>query len=260
LNMVVASLAVTMFQCVAAQCDLTMLTLLILCSAGGVMALFMTTKNHSVDMKEKTALDDFTDQPIRVHGKELTLRCEGWPSPVGSGGVVWSATQALVSYFETHDITSKKILELGSGTGALGIAVAAMGGDVVLTDLEVVVQQIQDNIDMNAHMISMAHGRATSRLLDWHAPLPNLKVKGPWDFIIGSEITYSPDSFKPLLRLLQQTMVPKTRVLLAFRKRADNDFVAIASESLEVAPVALSDDFAHFAHDLVVVELQLPAR
>ena len=53
------------------------------------------------------------------------------------GGKVWPSAEHFVSYFENNsiDLSGKSVLELGSGCGYTGIALAILGASrVVLTD------------------------------------------------------------------------------------------------------------------------------
>uniref|UniRef100_A0A7S0IZV2 Calmodulin-lysine N-methyltransferase n=1 Tax=Calcidiscus leptoporus TaxID=127549 RepID=A0A7S0IZV2_9EUKA len=79
----------------------------------------------------------------------LTLRQWSGAS-VGSGGFLWSASRRLASYLEAHGdgcsathageavpsrpFSSLRLLELGSGTGALGLAATVLGAEVTMTD------------------------------------------------------------------------------------------------------------------------------
>ena len=59
------------------------------------------------------------------------------------GVVVWDAAIVLTKYLETINSTirNKTVLELGSGTGAVGIGASVLGaGNVVVTDQEELVE------------------------------------------------------------------------------------------------------------------------
>ncbi len=57
-------------------------------------------------------------------------------------------------------IRGARILELGSGTGIVGITCAALGGHVILTDIESVLQTTQDNVEANLAVIEEGGGSA----------------------------------------------------------------------------------------------------
>ncbi|KAH0284747.1 hypothetical protein M436DRAFT_86349 [Aureobasidium namibiae CBS 147.97] len=63
------------------------------------------------------------------------------------------------------------ILELGAGTGLVGIAAAAvLGANVLLTDLPEIVPNLERNIASNKEMIESRKGSARAAILDWTVP------------------------------------------------------------------------------------------
>ncbi|KAG9245504.1 putative methyltransferase-domain-containing protein [Calycina marina] len=61
-----------------------------------------------------------------------------------------------------------RVLELGSGTGLVGIAVAAVWGvDVLLTDLPNIIDNLQYNVDQNSATVSSNGGSIKCKVLDW---------------------------------------------------------------------------------------------
>ena len=63
------------------------------------------------------------------------------------------------------------VLELGSGTGLVGISAAAVWKtDVTLTDLSPIVPALERNIELNKDLLLSAGGSASSGSLDWRDP------------------------------------------------------------------------------------------
>ncbi|TRY86942.1 hypothetical protein DNTS_002870 [Danionella cerebrum] len=79
------------------------------------------------------------------------------------GCVVWDAAIVLSKYLETAHFcsnetggslwTSKNIIELGAGTGLVGLVAASLGANVTVTDLEDLQPLLQLNINKNKHHI-----------------------------------------------------------------------------------------------------------
>lgn len=67
--------------------------------------------------------------------------------------------------------SAERILELGSGTGLVGLAAAAVfQRQVVLTDMPEIVLNLEHNINCNADLLSEADASARSGILDWTQP------------------------------------------------------------------------------------------
>jgi hypothetical protein len=69
-------------------------------------------------------------------------------------------------------LTSYAVLELGSGTGLVGMAAAAVWGlDVTLTDLEDVKDNLRFNIQENSDkVVEVRGGHVTAEVLNWNHP------------------------------------------------------------------------------------------
>jgi hypothetical protein len=67
-------------------------------------------------------------------------------------------------------LTSYPVLELGSGTGLVGMAAAAVWGlDVTLTDLEDVEDNLRFNIQKNFDkVVEVRGGHVSAEVLDWN--------------------------------------------------------------------------------------------
>ena len=90
-------------------------------------------------------------------------------------------------------------LELGAGTGLVGISAAAIWGvHVHLTDLPSIVPNLSLNISANAAVISASGGAATSGVLDWSViATEGLQPSKRYAIILAADPLYSPEH--PLL-------------------------------------------------------------
>ncbi len=72
-----------------------------------------------------------------------------------------------------------KVLELGSGTGLVGLAAAALWRcPVVLTDLPEIVPNLRRNAQLNRKVIHQRGGCVTVETLDWDQPPPASITRG----------------------------------------------------------------------------------
>lgn len=68
--------------------------------------------------------------------------------------------------YKYRTLRGKKILELGCGTGFVGICAGLLDAEVVhLTDLEYAIENINHNIKLNNQYIK---GEVSSFILDWY--------------------------------------------------------------------------------------------
>ncbi|KAF8377935.1 hypothetical protein HHK36_031324 [Tetracentron sinense] len=96
---------------------------------------------------------------------------------------------------------SQRILELGSGTGLVGIAAAAtLGAYVTLTDLPHVLPNLQFNADANAHALAFNCGTVHVASLRWGEAEDMESVGREFDLLLASDVVYHDHLFDPLLQ------------------------------------------------------------
>ncbi len=120
---------------------------------------------------------------------------------------LWEAAMVL-SYVMSSlpDPKGKSVLELGAGLGAPGLAAAAAGFEVTISDYEDIIMDFQkvSAAASGLHNISFTH-------LDWLNP-PEL---GPFDILAGAEILFREEFFAPLLTLFKKYLKPDGFIYLA---------------------------------------------
>ena len=139
------------------------------------------------------------------------------------GGTVWPAAASLCRWLRDHEmVAGASVLELGGGTGVVGLYAAGLGArQVCLTDGKEGLTRLQaKNILLNTPRLPTGT-HVTAQRLVWGAEPP---PEGPWDLVIGSDVTYD-DEFprvqafaRTVALLLEQQPVPP-RVLLAHDHR-----------------------------------------
>jgi predicted nicotinamide N-methyase len=129
------------------------------------------------------------------------------------GVALWPAAIALAHDIVSRaaDLSGKRVLELGSGTGLPGIVAASLGARVVQTD--------RDELAMSACKRNCERNRVEAvehRLADW----TSWEDAGQYDWIVGSDILYGVELQPHLRRIFESNLAPGGRVLLSDPFRA----------------------------------------
>ncbi|XP_067847067.1 EEF1A lysine methyltransferase 3-like [Heptranchias perlo] len=139
---------------------------------------------------------------------------------LGVSAYVWEAGIALCRYFEKEKISfaGKKVIELGSGTGIVGILAALLGGNVTITDKPTILEQIKNNVSTN--IPPACRHRLKVRPLTWGQDHTNFPTD--YDFILGSDIVYSLVSQPSLIETLRHLSNQGATIYLSSEFRTGN--------------------------------------
>lgn len=135
-----------------------------------------------------------------------------------------------------------KVLELGAGTGVLGLVLAMAGADVTLTDLEHVTPLCRENVEANRDALC---GRVEVKDYKFGAPVAELSdgddASSSWDLIVAADTLYWSEFHEDLLKSLQNLCGPSSHIYLGYRVRSGEELgfeaKAAAKEfSIEATP------------------------
>lgn len=183
----------------------------------------------------------------------------------GTGLTTWDGSVVLAKYLEharMDNLRGARILELGSGTGLVGLSAALLGArEVILTDLA----YTMDNLARNAEA-TMRNAAGTGEIectvhiqvLDWFNPPTDL---GSFDFVLASDVVWVEELIAPLVStfdvLLQHSSERATTILMSYQKRSVISDQLLFSEldkrGLEKQRVAASKLHPHFASERIDV-------
>ncbi|XP_036927620.1 protein-lysine methyltransferase METTL21D [Acanthopagrus latus] len=143
------------------------------------------------------------------------------------GCVVWDAAIVLAKYLETkqfHDPSSgvnvwagRRVVELGAGTGAVGLMAASLGAQVTVTDLEDLQTLLRVNIQENQALLSS--GSVTAKVLQWGEDVSEFMP--PPHYILMADCIYYEQSIIPLVESLKLLSGPDTCIICCYEQRTE---------------------------------------
>ena len=206
--------------------------------------LFLPSREYNIDFASNGFLINGLPVPATAQGKSRHSEEE---IDGDTGLTIWDGSILLAKTLETsldEPLKNKNVLELGSGVGVVGISAAALGANVVLTDLEYTRNQIEANMQRaRALWGDKIRGKMHFKKLDWttdfefymhNTTVNNTDVKQQsflyyehFDYILGADIVWLEPLIMPLIRMLDViTAVNKNcKVLISYQsrsKRADD--------------------------------------
>jgi ETFB lysine methyltransferase len=159
----------------------------------------VTFDGLTIDLLRVADVDTLLDRlpPVQFRPDErLPYWADLWPSALALARYLW----------RTVDVRGLHVLELGCGLGLVGVIASRKGAVVTLTDYEAAALTFaRYNIMHNGCQ------QALIRHLDWH----HSTLTDRYELIVASDILYERGNFLPIVQLLQTSMAPSGRFLLA---------------------------------------------
>lgn len=186
-------------------------------------------RNYKVDFEPFT-VRDITLQLLKVQDLESILKGKDPFKNVSEFPFwikLWESAMILADVATTlPQVPGFRILELGAGLGAPGLAAAAKGFDVTLSDYEQLILDFE-RVSAAANNLDVA-----IQFIDWNKP-PDLQ---PFDAIIGAEILFREDLLEPLMQLFMKLLKPEGAIYLAHdhRRQTLYKFLDKAQSSFKV--------------------------
>jgi predicted nicotinamide N-methyase len=175
----------------------------------------------------------------------------------GTGGTVWPAAHMLARYLAKRRFPSGwTCLDLGTGTGAAGLAAAALGASkVALTDLSHALDMARCNVERN-------NLKAEVCALDWSNPRDSeaFDLVQQYDVVLAAEcILPKLYPLEPFVGCLDNVIGPSTEALVAVELRTWHEFdpkarfvELCASQGLRVETITEGLDPDFIADDLEI--------
>ncbi|XP_027729707.1 protein N-lysine methyltransferase METTL21A isoform X2 [Vombatus ursinus] len=155
----------------------------------------------------------FANRTIQIH--------QDWKQ-LGVAAVVWDAAVVLCTYLETgaFNLQGCSAVELGAGTGLVGIVAALLGAHVTITDRKIALEFLKSNVQANLPLDIQP--KAVVKELTWGKNLGTFSP-GEFDLILGADIIYLEETFVDLLHTLEHLCSDRAIILLSCRIRYERD-------------------------------------
>ncbi|KAJ3313032.1 Protein fam86a [Boothiomyces sp. JEL0838] len=166
-----------------------------------------------------------------------------------TGLCTWSASLYLLEYLLTIDVSGKDILELGSGAGLLGIALARKN-NVLLTDVSpLVIERLNENIAMNNSI-------AKADYLDWENP-DSINFKP--DITLCADVIFNPCLIRPLFETIKRfSNVCYISSTKRNQETFDVFFSLVKSENIQYEIIDFKSEWFYLPErDIVLLKLDL---
>jgi predicted nicotinamide N-methyase len=222
--------------------------------------------------------------PVVVHVREI-------PFSYGKlGGSVWMASIALSQYLSMNPsiVQKKRILELGSGVGLLGITISKLGAAHVTMseygseegvvdgpirklynddDKRLIPSALLTNLQFNANL-NLQQENISIQRIDWYDYLSEEIISVQckhnsiiYDLIVGSDLINWEDDIEALIATLQYYMKShKTKVLLSSQIQNRKGLPLFLKRLQEIFPQVETEEFyvQHYeTHPILLIKLSL---
>lgn len=143
---------------------------------------------------------------------------------------LWESAIVLAQFLAARQYgEGTSLLELGAGLGAPGLAAAAAGCSVTLTDYEELILDFE-------RVSAAASGldNVEFAMLDWKNPPQKMKR---FDIVAGAEILFRDEFFEPLLSVMRRVLKPDGVIYLAhdIKRQSLKPFLQMAEEEYTIA-------------------------
>uniref|UniRef100_A0A3Q3VRA2 Uncharacterized protein n=1 Tax=Mola mola TaxID=94237 RepID=A0A3Q3VRA2_MOLML len=164
-------------------------------------------------------------------GEELKIR-QVFGANLGVAAPVWEAALHLCRYVgeQPVELRGKRAIELGAGTGVVGILAARLGAHVTLTDLPLALPQLQANVSANKPSSGWPSTLPIVLPLSWGEDHSNFSSE--WDLALGADIIYLPETYPLLVETLAHLCKNSAVVYLSSKMRKEHGTPGFFQEHL----------------------------
>jgi predicted nicotinamide N-methyase len=178
--------------------------------------------------RDGSLTDEFVTQTVELPNGELRLLQPAesaeipddhqveWAPLAPYWSILWRSGVALARELDSEELQGRRVVELGCGLGVPSLAAALGGAEVIATDGDIdALSLVRRNAEANGVEVEAA-------AVDWADP-DELVERGPFDFVLASDVLYERPGVAMLLELLPR-LAPVAWVADPGRPAADAFF------------------------------------
>ncbi|XP_032406117.1 EEF1A lysine methyltransferase 3-like isoform X1 [Xiphophorus hellerii] len=177
--------------------------------------------------------ETFSQETVyRLMGEELRIK-QLFGANLGVAAPVWEAALHLCRYFEdpSVELRGRRVIELGAGTGLVGILAARLGAEVTVTDLPLALPQLQANVSANVPPAGWPFAPPVVLPLCWGED--HLTFPSDWDLVLCADIVYLPETYPLLVETLAHLCKNGAVVYLSSKMRTEHRTQSFYEEHLQ---------------------------
>ena len=171
-------------------------------------------------------------------------------APAGPANRIWEAGIVLSRWLArgavggAPELRGRRVLDLGSGTGIVGLAAASLGASATLSDVDDALPLLCRAADANRRTLDACGGAVDVRAFRWEDPPAALANDAPWDVLLAADAVYSRAQLGPFIGAVTRlSRVDRpggapAALLLAHKDRDDSVTAALLAQLRDVARLA----------------------
>ncbi|XP_014859706.1 PREDICTED: protein-lysine methyltransferase METTL21B-like [Poecilia mexicana] len=177
--------------------------------------------------------ETFSQETVyRLMGEELRIK-QLFGANLGVAAPVWEAALHLCRYFEDQsvELRGRRVIELGAGTGVVGILAARLGAEMTITDLPLALPQLRANVSANVPPAGWPSAPPAVLPLCWGED--HLAFPSDWDLVLCADIVYLPETYPLLVETLAHLCKNGAVVYLSSKMRREHRTQSFYKEHLQ---------------------------
>uniref|UniRef100_A0A3B3WED8 EEF1A lysine methyltransferase 3 n=1 Tax=Poecilia mexicana TaxID=48701 RepID=A0A3B3WED8_9TELE len=152
-----------------------------------------------------------------------------WPSSMSVDSELWRISCVVTD--QSVELRGRRVIELGAGTGVVGILAARLGAEMTITDLPLALPQLRANVSANVPPAGWPSAPPAVLPLCWGED--HLAFPSDWDLVLCADIVYLPETYPLLVETLAHLCKNGAVVYLSSKMRREHRTQSFYKEHLQ---------------------------